>query len=240
MSLFSRLFLRLPPSPREDESCAEAKAEMEHLRSVQRVLSREIEEVFRDYDQQLQGLTAQLQAAGTMEDQVALSHALADIQERQASLWRILFRFQATGKTSQMLLRELAEWEERADGELRAEMLRSELAVREVAAREVEEEESSERELREAILSFPLPTSPMVPEEILPPAMNDQDIIVAIREATREAERWHALSHSVHDHEAIIQVHHVRELHGALKVFDREHGIRRERLPFAIRIRDTA
>jgi hypothetical protein len=215
------------------------KAEVQRLRSIQRVLSREIEEVFRDYDQQLQHVTAQLQAAGTIEDPVALSHALGDIQEQQARLWRMLFRFQATGKTQQTLLRELAEWEERADGELRAEMLRSELATREIATRETEKEESSEQVLREAVLDFPLPASSAVSQEVSPAAVSDQDIIVAIREATREAERWHALSHSAHDHEAIIQVRHVRELHGALKAFDREHGIRRERLPFAIRIRDT-
>jgi hypothetical protein len=65
-------------------------------------------------------------------------------------------------------------------------------------------------------------------------------LIQAIREATREAERWHGyhsddpLSYA----EAADQLRHVRSLHAALRTLDRRAGVNRDRLAFAVRMRD--
>lgn len=61
-----------------------------------------------------------------------------------------------------------------------------------------------------------------------------QHVLTAIREATRETERWHAIPSEDHDEDALLQVHHLRELHALLKRLDREQGIDRDRLEMAV------
>lgn len=63
-------------------------------------------------------------------------------------------------------------------------------------------------------------------------------LIAAIREATREAERWHAIPSTEHDDDALVQVRHVRELHALLKRLDREAEVQRDRLALAISARE--
>ena len=53
---------------------------------------------------------------------------------------------------------------------------------------------------------------------------------------THEAERWHG--HHQTDPESLEQVHYLRDLHAALKRIDREKGIRRNRLAYAVRMRE--
>jgi len=59
-------------------------------------------------------------------------------------------------------------------------------------------------------------------------------LLQAIREATRETERWHGVPESSWDEEALIQVHHLRDLHALLKRLDRERGVSRDRLELAV------
>lgn len=61
-----------------------------------------------------------------------------------------------------------------------------------------------------------------------------QHVLAAIREATREAERWHAIPSEDHDEDALVQVHHLRDLHALLKRLDREQGMNRDRLEMAV------
>ena len=66
------------------------------------------------------------------------------------------------------------------------------------------------------------------------PEIDPAQLIAAIREATREAERWHAIPREQHDDDALAQVRHVRELHALLKRIDRESEVQRDRLVLAI------
>ena len=65
-------------------------------------------------------------------------------------------------------------------------------------------------------------------------------LIQAIREATREAERWHGQPEDDVDAfvDAADQVHQIRRLHAALKEIDRRNGVTRDRLSMAMRLRD--
>jgi hypothetical protein len=65
-----------------------------------------------------------------------------------------------------------------------------------------------------------------------------QYLLQAIREATREAERWHAVPADSCDEDALVQVHHVRDLHALLKRLDRENGVYRDRLELAVSPRE--
>ncbi|GEM_PF-5711305 len=70
------------------------------------------------------------------------------------------------------------------------------------------------------------------------PVIDPTLLLRAIREATREAERWHALPQVEHGEDALEQVRQLRELHASLKRLDREQGIERARLTLAVRMRD--
>ncbi len=64
-------------------------------------------------------------------------------------------------------------------------------------------------------------------------------LLPAIRDATREAERWHAIPQTAQVEEALEQVRQLRELHASLKLLDRQLGVRRDRLALAMRMRDA-
>lgn len=82
------------------------------------------------------------------------------------------------------------------------------------------------------------PSAAMCKEDIVFPQLHFEGLLRAIRDATHEAERWHALPLSEHNEDTLDQVQHLKELHSVLKRFDRENGIRRDRIQLAIRMND--
>jgi hypothetical protein len=182
----------------------------------------------------------------------AETEALAKAQD---ALKRLMRRYAAALKRSEELERELALWQARRDeaGErhadhpaTRAEVIRSELAVRGIVPAEPPalvplSALGSGVGVGEGTEASSAALSSELEEIVYAPHPDTVHLIQAIREATREAERWHGyhsddpLSYA----EAVDQLRHVRSLHAALKILDRRAGVDRDRLTFAVRMREV-
>lgn len=222
----------------------------------QRALSSDVEGLFRAYDAKLRSLSGRL---NDLDDE-ALAAEADEIAATQDALKRMVRRVEASVKASRDLERELAEWENRPDSasyhadhpEVRAELIRSELASRNpgrsvvsVGAYGVHPVRSDEGEGGRAPRApTELDEEPSL--EAIPflaasdplPEIDVACLLQAIREATREAERWHAVPSEEHDEDALLQLHHLRDLHAALKRVDREQGVHRDRLALAVNTHD--
>jgi hypothetical protein len=218
------------------------------LTSEQLALADEMDRTIRALDERLQALAGGLHAMDGDETREELQ-SLARIQE---SVRLSLRRLQASAKTSQELTRELKEWEDREEP-LRVEVLRSELASRDPSRIVVRTEQMpvgarfiapSDRHAEPGVMNR-APTDedteeiflPMATESLLDP--DTAHLIQAIREATHEAERWHAVPEEEHDEEILDQMHHVRDLHALLKQLDREQGRSRDRVAMAVNTREV-
>lgn len=238
-----------------EEDPARAKA---LLAADQMSLAQEIEETFQAYDERLEELASRTHRLSPKE----VKREAKQIRQAQDALRRALRRVEVSAKTAKELERELSLWEERENDAqdlhadhpaVRAEMIRSELAVRGEKARPREEP----RAVKVAVPAAPpvnaalwLTHDDIHPEstDIWDGGMEDdteplpspeaEHLLRAILEATREAERWHALPEEEHDEDALYQLHQVRELHAALKQLDREYGIRRDRMAYAVSPRE--
>lgn len=242
-----------PSDSRSVGSCLEdPEAAKEELKAQQRELGREIETLFRAFDERLQSLSMR---AHTLPREEFVRES-AHIRAAQDQLRRALRRLDVSVKATDQLERELAEWEAREDGgelhadhpSVRAEIVRSELAVRgrkqdvrrsenDVPVREVVErikqqiERSPSQEQEDEV--YGSPEYVFVTHE--PIGQTDpENLVRAIREATREAERWHAVPSEDHNEDALLQMKHLRELHALLKRMDREQGIERDRIELAV------
>jgi len=246
-SSFSRLWTT-PSAPQGDD---EVEAVRRAMREEQRALSLDLEQLFRLYDEKVQHLSKRLQSMSAAE----VESEAASIRETQETLKRLLRRAEAATKTSTQLERELAGWESRGSDDdfhadhpsVRAEVIRSELASRNpgvvrVPVRRVEPStpvqdlrvEDENEEVRGLPNIVDVPTSADV--ELLPEP-DSANLLAAIRDATRETERWHAIPVQDHDEETLLQVHHLRDLHAILKRLDRAKGVRRNRLEYAVNTR---
>ena len=244
-----------------EEDPARAKA---LLAADQMSLAQEIEETFQAYDERLEELASRTHRLSAKE----VKHEAKRIRQAQDALRRALRRVEVSAKTAKELERELSLWEERENDAqdlhadhpaVRAEMIRSELAVRgtEVPQRmreipvavNVETEEADEEPAMKPVNAALWLTQDAAEagdegseeeEEISAPLSTPEaeHLLRAILEATREAERWHALPAEEHDEDTLYQLHQVRELHAALKRLDRENSIRRDRMAYAVSPRE--
>lgn len=208
-------------------------------------LAERLEELFSAYEERLEELSSCIR---NLDDKCSESEA-ARIRGLQDAMRLAFLRLDAAARSAQELKRDLAYWQNRmdeAEARERIEILVSELALR------GEKMQSSTH-----AAAAPKPQNRVEPVNVLQeapcPVCTDQasdslsgeplfwpeeeHLLRAIREATREAERWHAIPNATHDEDALIQVHHVRDLNGILKTLDKQKGIRRDRLPLAVRIR---
>ncbi|MFA4954650.1 MAG: hypothetical protein WC641_05035 [Patescibacteria group bacterium] len=207
----------------------------------QRDLAERLEELFRAYEERMEELA---QSIRSLDE--GCSEAEAErIKGLQESMRQAFLRLDAASRPAQDLKRDLMYWQNRedeAEAQERIEILGSELALR--------GEKISVP--RETIKTEQAPAGTVAiqlmeqRDDILPASSDTEDslylpeeeyLLCAIREATHEAERWHAIPVTGEDEDALIQVHHVRELNGALKEYDRKRGVSRDRLPLAIRLR---
>lgn len=257
-SFFSRWF----PRKREASDLRVSFAEQGRLKQEQRVLADEIEMLFRTFDQRLQDFA--LHADSLTETD--FERQAEGLRAAQDGLRVALRRLESSMKGTRELERELAEWEGRMDGgtmhadhsDIRAEIIRSELAIRGVrrdvperfVSRYIQKCDEMQNAADEETTVSPREKAAQEQEEDIRPReyvfrahdpvrIIDADRLVqAIREATHEAERWHALPLEVHDADATDQIRHLRELHAILKRLDREHGVVRDRLELAVNPRD--
>jgi len=244
----SRSFERLC---REDPVAARAA-----LLADQRSLADELEQTYQAYEERLASVSLRLRR---MTDEEVQREATV-LRNAQDGLRRLIRRIDASAKTARELERELHEWEGRGDEPgpqhadhplVRAEVIRSELATRGDLQRmiaispeespfrlavpsEPEQEEAVEPEGPRVIAFGSYETSSDEPESLHHP--DPAHLLTVIRMETHEAERWHG--HHQTDPESLEQVHYLRDLHAALKRIDREKGIRRNRLAYAVRMRE--
>lgn len=232
----------------------------ETLRAEQRELGREIETLFQTYDDRLQELALKAHALSREE----FEHESEQIRSAQEHLRHALRRLDASVRTTEQLKRELEDWERRKEkspsnadrSDIRAEIIRSELTVRgvvrsaspEFVADVIQRQQDARRtkiveeasDVDEAVVETEQTEQPQEYVFVQTDAVPSTDtlyLIRAIREATREAERWHAIPSEAVDEEALLQVKHLRELHAALKQADREQGIERDRMELAVSAR---
>lgn len=236
----------VPETDYSDERLRDLRKELEQ---EQRGLAHDIEELFRAYDGRLQGLSMRLRGLSERD----IEREESSIRQAQDELRRLIRRFQASLRTRQELERELAEWSDRHDSgsfradhpRVRAEIARSELEVREPVSIRSSAASRSERrpvEMSVAVIEIPPDVesdSRMALEAQLPEAeplsqVDTEHLLRSIREATREAERWHAMPLTSEDDDALLQLHHLRELHAVLKRRDRVQGVRRDRVALAV------
>lgn len=245
MSLISRLCAWVfPASPSRSGTAGGSSKRAELVRSQQE-LAGELERLFLAYDERMRGLSERLLGL-TDEELEDESRRIADVQDE---IRRVLRRVDASMKTRQQLERELAEWEDREGAEnphadhptVRAEIARSELVARGVPVGrsfrtmpDVADEadnpffaSAGDERAPEISATIVVSAEPVATVDV-------GHLLAAIRDATREAERWHAVPASEHDDDALDQLHHVRDLHARLKRFDRERGIVRDRLELAV------
>lgn len=222
---------------------------VEELKTEQRALADEIERLFRAFDERLMSL-----ARRTHELTPETVEREADsLKTQQDALRRALRRLEAAAKQTGELERELEEWQAREPNgplhadhpSIRAEILRSELALRGIQHSSVDSRESrvasdeAQVESRESIVDddessdFRLSTCDSLPETDV------SHLVAAIREASREADRWHGLPADEHDEDALVQVKHLKELHAILKRLDRSQGIARDRLELGVNAREV-
>lgn len=183
----------------------------------------------------------------------AAEEEVARLRDVQKDLQMVVRRLDAAIKSRQELEQELSSWrnrgQDREQVRHRAEIIRSELAVRGLGVAEnaediqpIQIEDFVKNRPKISILAGAEKEAELMPvyaeveeEQIEPLHVPDvEHLLAAIREATREAERWHAIPVEDHDEEALLQVRHVKELNGVLKRLDRERGISRDRIEMAI------
>ncbi len=214
----------------------------EELTREQRVLANEVERLFRVFDERLETLASRMRELSPDE----IEREADMFRTEQDSFRRALRRLEATAKSTRELERELDEWASRNESgaphadhpSVRREIVASELATRDPRRSQplppvdaddaitVYVEEAHEREL-------PSPEIVIVAHEPLP-SVDPGYLLSAIREATREAERWHAVPEDTLNEDALTQVNYLRELHVILKRLDRANGVVRDRLDMAV------
>lgn len=207
------------------------------IRQDQRTLVFEIERIRRELDRRLESLSTRI--AHDAEPQ-ACEEDLMDVKRAQRTLRLLMYRYQALEKTRTELERELVEWESRRrsvddedDPRVRAEIIRSELAIRALEAQPIVSFQKT-KNLEPSFVSKR--QSWDAPAVSVLRLIDTPQLLRAIDEATREAARWHAVPIETHDQDALMQIHHVRELHSMLKQEDRRQGVQRDRLELAIRL----
>lgn len=224
------------------------------LAAEQRQLADELERLFQAYDRRVQDLALRIRDLPP----AAADAEIDRLQAVQHELQSAVRRLEAGAKDQQELEGELAYWRQRLEGRSRdkdkarrqAEIIRSELALR--ASSDICEDgepvriapQRSEAWAPVAVAVERVPEAPREPPGSLQELESElpdyahwpeaENLVAAIREATREAERWHAIPVECHDEEALIQVKHVRDLNAWLKKVDRRNGVRRDRLELAI------
>lgn len=241
------------PSRSRGATCETSEDAM-RLRGVleqdQRAIAQNLEGLFQAYDSRVREMSEQLHGMSEIEIETE-SESLAQSQDELKQLTR---RLETAVLSRQQLERELGEWQDRAEEcgpmhadhpKIRAEIVRSEIALREAyrcpfsscsslewCADDVFMDENH-GEMEEGQDDI----SPFQEEMRRMQAVSPEQIIEAIREATREAERWHATSEERYGQDALDQMHHVRDLHAILKEIDREQGTSRDRVAMAVRMR---
>lgn len=220
------------------------------LMADQRELADELERTYAAYEERLNDLAARL----SMLSPEDIRREARVLREAQDGMRRTLRRIDVSARSAKDLERELQEWEHRreesgpphADHPLvRAEIIRSELMARGGLSRvSTIDPESSPFRVHDTV---PLPVQDRMEAEDVSdveeddmdsiPSLAPDDLVGVIRMETREAERWHAIPEP--DYEAIEQVRQVKTLHALLKRLDREQGINRDRVAFAIHMRET-
>ncbi len=215
------------------------------LEQEQRAIAQNLEGLFQAYDSRVREMAERLHGMSDMEIETE-SESLAQSQDELKQLTR---RLETAVKSRQQLERELGEWQDRAEEggpmhadhpKTRAEIVRSEIALREAYRKPLVGCSSSERcviddvqeESQEDIQDY----APQAEETSLMQSISPEQIIGIIREATKEAERWHATVQEQHNQDALDQMHHVRDLHALLKQIDRNQGTRRDRVAMAVRM----
>ncbi len=235
---------------------ADPDAARQMLAADQAALAEEIEQAFEAYDLRLRDLATRVH---DMEPDDVAREAAA-IRDAQDALRRALRRIDVSFKTAGELTRELGRWEERSDDgpvhadhpSVRAEILRSELRTRGIQppvsastpepvvirSRDISDpamlltgdEVVRQNASRERVFDHP---------DIEPiPDVDIEHLLSAIREATREAERWHAMPAEAVDEDALVQVRHLRDLHTELKRRDREAKVVRDRVAYAVSMQE--
>ena len=238
--------------PEKNDFC-QAKA---ILAVEQSRLAEELERIFQAYDEKVKDLALRVRnlPAGAADAEIARLRVL------QQDLQSVVGRLDAAAKSRQDLEQEMLYWQKRLDGlpcdrdkaRRQTEILRSELAIR-----------APEEDLRWSMPAvvqagsgirqpfvFAIDDEPAVPAEDggnhpeLSADIPDYDywpsaenLVAAIRDATHEAERWHAIPIEDCDEEAVLQVRHVKNLNAWLKRVDRRNGTTRDRLKLAISLR---
>ncbi|MBU1034353.1 hypothetical protein KKF59_04010 [Patescibacteria group bacterium] len=253
-----RRFLKKPPlsgcfDPAVFERlCLEnPQAAIEALQCEQRDLAAQFEATCLAYQDRLNDLALKLNDLEPKE----LRRESKALREAQDSIRKNLRRLEASMMNAAELERELKEWSARQDEsgprhadhpDVRAEILRSELAVRsrKIALRAIAPEESPFAGAKVHSSQFSMPSGDVKAEneaELVEekdaelPEPDVVHLIEAIRQGTREAERWHEVMSP--DAEALEQVKQMKSLHAALKQKDRKDGIRRDRIEMAVRMR---
>ncbi len=218
------------------------------LEQEQRAIAQNLEGLFQVYDVRVREMAERLHGMSDAEIETE-SESLAQAQDELKQLTR---RLETAVKSRQQLERELGEWQDRA-GEggpihadhpvARAEIVRSEIALREayrkprtscVSAQCCSSDHCNQPDIEsETNIAT---TDEFVEEPIRMEKLSPEQMIGIIREATKEAERWHATVQAQHSQDALDQMHHVRDLHALLKQIDRNQGIRRDRVALAVRM----
>lgn len=226
------------------------QAAIEALQFEQRDLAGQFEAICLAYQGRLNDLALKLSDLEPKE----LRRESKIMREAQDSIRKILRRLEASMMNAAELERELKEWSARQDEsgprhadhpDVRAEILRSEMAVRsrKAALKAISPEESPFRSnampsaqclvLSSEGMQEPAPVS--VETDDLP-ALEEEQILQAIRQATREVERWHGAPN--YERDALDDLHELKKLHALLKKYDKARGASRDRIELAVRMRD--
>ncbi len=228
---------------REDPQAAHARLKMD-----QRELTEELERTYAAYQQRLLDLTQRIACLPPEK----IEHEAAFLRECQDRLRIMLRRIEVSHKTAQELERELQEWNARDESSpphsdhphIRAEVIRSEMKLRrECASMEAIPPHASPFALpriKEAQSEIPIASErgeTSIEESGGLRSIDPVSLLGLIRMETREAERWHAVPQP--DQDAVDQVRQLKALHAVLKQQDRERGIRRDRIAFAVRMQDV-
>lgn len=174
---------------------------------------------------------------------------LETIRAAQDELRRLMRRYAASAKHSLELERELELWQQRMDEEgalhadhpkVRSEIIRSELLSRGITVPERQISKPQAIPISSKEVSSTKETDRFENSPAFTPHPDTAYLIQAIREATKEAELWHAQysENPLYFKEAIDQVRQVRDMHAALKKIDKSQGVHRDRVALAIRLRD--
>ena len=212
-------------------------------------LAKQVEELISAYNEKVESLAWRLR---TLPADVSAAE-LADIREAQRGLKSVLHRLEAAVKSRQELESEIVRWQGRSAGgtqdreeaRRRSEIIRSELMLRgetdgiPLTFQTVGVDFRPVAKCGPVISKTPDESADLSDQGIEAlPRMDEAQLVEAIRAATREAERWHAVPEEDWNEEALSQVHLVRELHALLKRLDKQKGVERDRIEIAINPRD--